>query len=95
MPELASFSESSRENALQRFQLLRAHLEDGRSLAAIALEEDLFVDQNLIILAELLAFDLASAEAAALNLCSMPLHLQEQIEMGSSSAHRRASTGTT
>jgi len=38
MPELASFSESSRENALQRFQLLRAHLEDGRSLAAIARE---------------------------------------------------------
>ena len=38
MPELASFSESSRQSALQRFQLLRAHLEDGRSLAAIARE---------------------------------------------------------
>ena len=38
MSELASFSESSRQSALQRFQLLRAHLEDGRSLAAIARE---------------------------------------------------------
>ena len=38
MAELASFSESSRQTALQRFQLLRAHLEDGRSLAAIARE---------------------------------------------------------
>jgi hypothetical protein len=32
MSELASFSDSSRQSALQRFQLLRAHLEDGRSL---------------------------------------------------------------
>jgi DNA invertase Pin-like site-specific DNA recombinase len=31
MSELASFSECSRQTALQRFQLLRAHLEDGRS----------------------------------------------------------------
>jgi transposase-like protein len=38
MSELASFSESSRQSALQRFQLLRAHVEDGRSLAAIARE---------------------------------------------------------
>jgi len=38
MSELASFSDSSRQSALQRFQLLRAHLEDGRSLAAIARE---------------------------------------------------------
>ena len=38
MAELASFSESSRQSAFQRFQLLRAHLEDGRSLAAIARE---------------------------------------------------------
>src|SRR5260370_15937659 len=29
MPELASFPESSRQRALQRFHLLRAHLEDG------------------------------------------------------------------
>jgi GNAT superfamily N-acetyltransferase len=38
MSELASFSESSRQSTLQRFQLLRAHFEDGRSLAAIARE---------------------------------------------------------
>jgi transposase len=38
MSELASFSESSRQSALQRFQLLRAHFEDGRSLAANARE---------------------------------------------------------
>src|SRR5271166_2501405 len=38
MSELASFSESSRQSALQRFQLLRAHLDDGQSLAAIARE---------------------------------------------------------
>jgi hypothetical protein len=38
MSELASFSDSSRQSALQRFQLLRAHLEDRRSLAAIARE---------------------------------------------------------
>jgi putative transposase len=36
MSALASFSDSSRQSALQRFQLLRVHLEDGRSLAAIA-----------------------------------------------------------
>jgi hypothetical protein len=41
MPELASFSESSRKSALQRFQLLRAHLEGGRSLAAIAREPNI------------------------------------------------------
>jgi len=41
MPELASFSESSRQSALQRFQLLRAHLEDGRSLAAIVREANI------------------------------------------------------
>jgi putative transposase len=39
--ELASFSEHSRQSALQRFQLLRAHLEDGRPLAAIAREAKL------------------------------------------------------
>jgi hypothetical protein len=38
MPELASFPESSRQRALQRFRLLRAHLEDGRSVAVIARE---------------------------------------------------------
>ena len=38
MSELASFSDSSPQSALQRFQLLRVHLEDGRSLAAIARE---------------------------------------------------------
>jgi putative transposase len=36
--ELASFSETSRQRALERFELLRAHLEDGRPLAAIARE---------------------------------------------------------
>jgi len=41
MSELASFSESSRQSALQRFQLLRTHLEDGRSLAAIAREANI------------------------------------------------------
>ena len=41
MPELASFSESSRQSALQRFQLLRAHLEDGQPLAAIAREANI------------------------------------------------------
>jgi putative transposase len=39
--ELASFSEHTRQSALQRFQLLRAHLEDGRPLAAIAREAKL------------------------------------------------------
>ena len=41
MPELASFPESSRQRALQRFRLLRAHLEDGRSVAVIAREATL------------------------------------------------------
>jgi transposase len=41
MSEFASFSEFSRQSALQRFQLLRAHLEDGRSLAAIAREANI------------------------------------------------------
>jgi putative transposase len=41
MPELASFSESSRQSALQHFQLLRAHLEDGQPLAAIAREANI------------------------------------------------------
>ena len=36
--ELACFSETSRQRAFERFELLRAHLEDGRSLAAIARE---------------------------------------------------------
>jgi Helix-turn-helix domain len=36
--ELASFSETSRQRALERFELLRAHLEDGRPLAAIVRE---------------------------------------------------------
>ena len=36
MPKLASLSAQSRQSAFERFQLLRAHLEDGRSLAAIA-----------------------------------------------------------
>jgi putative transposase len=39
--ELASFSETSRERALERFGLLRAHLEDGKPLAAIAREAGL------------------------------------------------------
>ncbi len=38
MAELASFSETSRQRALERFELLRAHIEDGRPLAAIARE---------------------------------------------------------
>jgi putative transposase len=36
--ELACFSETSRQSAFERFELLRAHLEDGRSLATIARE---------------------------------------------------------
>jgi putative transposase len=39
--ELACFSEVSRERAFERFQLLRAHLEDGITLAAIAREAKL------------------------------------------------------
>ena len=38
MDELACFSEASRQRAFERFELLRAHLEDGRPLAAIARE---------------------------------------------------------
>lgn len=38
MDELACFSETSRQRAFERFELLRAHLEDGRSLATIARE---------------------------------------------------------
>jgi transposase len=38
MSELASLSDSSHQSALQHFQLLRVHLEDDRSLAAIASE---------------------------------------------------------
>ena len=38
MDELACFSEVSRQRAFERFELLRAHLEDGGSLAAIARE---------------------------------------------------------
>ena len=41
MSELASFPRVSRQRALQRFQLLRAHLEDGQSLAAIAREANI------------------------------------------------------
>jgi putative transposase len=41
MPELASFSEFSCQSAFQRFQLLRAHLEDGQSLAAVAREANI------------------------------------------------------
>jgi hypothetical protein len=44
MSELASFSDSLRQSALQRFQLLRVHLGDGRSLAAIAGEGNSFVE---------------------------------------------------
>ena len=36
--ELACFSEVSRQRAFERFGLLRAHLENGRPLAAIARE---------------------------------------------------------
>jgi putative transposase len=36
--ELACFSEVSRQRAFERFELLRAHLEDGRPLTAIARE---------------------------------------------------------
>jgi putative transposase len=39
--ELACFSETSRQRAFQHFELLRAHLEDGRPLAAIARETSL------------------------------------------------------
>jgi len=39
--ELASFSETSRQRAFERFELLRAHIEDGRPLAAIARETKL------------------------------------------------------
>jgi len=39
--ELACFSEVSRERAFERFELLRAHLEDGIALAAIAREAKL------------------------------------------------------
>ena len=38
MDELACFSEASRQPAFERFELLGAHLEDGRLLAAIARE---------------------------------------------------------
>ena len=41
MSELALFSELSRQRALHRFQLLRARLEDGEPLAAIAREAKL------------------------------------------------------
>ena len=41
MDELACFSETSRQRAFQHFELLRAHLEDGRPLAAIARETSL------------------------------------------------------
>jgi hypothetical protein len=41
MSELASFSEHARQRTIERFQLLRAHLEDGRSLAAIPREAKL------------------------------------------------------
>lgn len=41
MDELACFSEVSRQRAFERFELLRAHLEDGRPLAAIAREAKL------------------------------------------------------
>lgn len=36
MAELAFFSETSRQLAFERFELLRAHIEGGRPLAAIA-----------------------------------------------------------
>ena len=38
MAELAASSETSRQRALECFELLRAHLEDGRPLVAIARE---------------------------------------------------------
>ena len=38
MDELACFSEVTRQRAFERFELLRAHLEDGRPLTAIARE---------------------------------------------------------
>ena len=41
MDELACFSEVSRQRAFERFELLRAHLEDGRPLTAIAREASL------------------------------------------------------
>ena len=41
MDELACFSEASRQRAFERFEFLRAHLEDGRPLAAIAREAKL------------------------------------------------------
>ena len=41
MAELAFFSETSRQRAFERFQLLRAHIEDGRPLVAIAREAKL------------------------------------------------------
>jgi putative transposase len=39
--ELACFSETSRQRAFERFELLRAHIEDGTPLAAIARETKL------------------------------------------------------
>jgi hypothetical protein len=39
----------SRQSALQRFQLLRAHLEDGRSLAAVAREAKILLSKGCSI----------------------------------------------
>ena len=45
MSQLASFSESSRQSALQRFQLLRAHLGSaGRLLRLLVKPRSLIVD---------------------------------------------------
>ena len=50
MPELALFSESSRQSTGQRFQLLRAHLKDGQSLAAIARDLGIGLLQSSLLL---------------------------------------------
>jgi hypothetical protein len=42
MPELASLSESSRQSALQRFQLLRAQPMAGRLLRLLVILSQLF-----------------------------------------------------
>ena len=41
MDELSCFSEASRQRAFERFEFLRAHLEEGRPLAAVAREAGL------------------------------------------------------
>ena len=51
MDELAFFSETSRQLAFERFELLRAHIEGGRPLAAIARETKLSYLPNAAVLA--------------------------------------------